>query len=161
MGFETLGLSAAVLEAIKESGYNTPTPIQAQAIPAVMEGRDLLGIAQTGTGKTAAFALPFLVEFSNNLLQGHWMYYTFTAALILFFSYFWVSVMFKPIQIADDLKKYGGYIPGVRPGEPMHLQLRVLSPRPLTETDLDAIKQAIEERLRRSVRLEVVIAILR
>jgi len=49
----------------------------------------------------------------------------------------------------------------VRPGEPMHLQLRVLSPRPLTETDLDAIKQAIEERLRRSVRLEVVIAILR
>jgi preprotein translocase subunit SecY len=38
--------------------------------------------------------------------------------LILFFSYFWVSVMFKPIQIADDLKKYGGYIPGVRPGEP-------------------------------------------
>ncbi len=39
-------------------------------------------------------------------------------SLILFFSYFWVSVMFKPIQIADDLKKYGGYIPGVRPGEP-------------------------------------------
>jgi preprotein translocase subunit SecY len=38
--------------------------------------------------------------------------------VILFFSYFWVSVMFKPIQIADDLKKYGGYIPGVRPGEP-------------------------------------------
>jgi preprotein translocase subunit SecY len=40
------------------------------------------------------------------------------ATLILFFSYFWVSVMFKPIQVADDLKKYGGYIPGVRPGEP-------------------------------------------
>src|SRR5262249_20505256 len=40
------------------------------------------------------------------------------ALLILFFSYFWVSVMFKPIQVADDLKKYGGYIPGVRPGEP-------------------------------------------
>lgn len=66
----------------------------------------------------AYFNLPFLVEFSNNLLQGHWMYYTLMTMLILFFSYFWVSVMFKPIQIADDLKKYGGYIPGVRPGEP-------------------------------------------
>lgn len=66
----------------------------------------------------AYFDLKFLVEFSNNLLQGHWMYYTLMTMLILFFSYFWVSVMFKPIQIADDLKKYGGYIPGVRPGEP-------------------------------------------
>ncbi len=66
----------------------------------------------------AYFDLKFLVEFSNNLLQGHWMYYTLMTLLILFFSYFWVSVMFKPIQIADDLKKYGGYIPGVRPGEP-------------------------------------------
>ena len=60
MGFETLGLSAAVLEAIKESGYNTPTPIQAQAIPIILEGRDVIGASQTGTGKTAAFALPSL-----------------------------------------------------------------------------------------------------
>ncbi len=66
----------------------------------------------------AAFDLRFLVEFSNNLLRGHWTYYALMGFLILFFSYFWVSVMFKPIQIADDLKKYGGYIPGVRPGEP-------------------------------------------
>jgi preprotein translocase subunit SecY len=66
----------------------------------------------------AYFDMKFLVEFSNNLLQGHWMYYTLMTMLIMFFSYFWVSVMFKPIQIADDLKKYGGYIPGVRPGEP-------------------------------------------
>jgi preprotein translocase subunit SecY len=66
----------------------------------------------------AAFNMPFLVEFANNLLHGHWMYYALMSLLILFFSYFWVSVMFKPIQIADDLKKYGGYIPGVRPGEP-------------------------------------------
>jgi preprotein translocase subunit SecY len=55
---------------------------------------------------------------SQHLLRGDWFYYTVDAALILFFSYFWVSVMFKPIQVADDLKKYGGYIPGVRPGEP-------------------------------------------
>ncbi len=66
----------------------------------------------------AAFNMPFLVDFANNLLHGHWMYYVLMSLLILFFSYFWVSVMFKPIQIADDLKKYGGYIPGVRPGEP-------------------------------------------
>ncbi|HEY1792421.1 MAG TPA: preprotein translocase subunit SecY [Opitutaceae bacterium] len=66
----------------------------------------------------AAFNLHFLSEYSQNLLRGHWVYYTTNAVLILFFSYFWVSVMFKPIQIADDLKKYGGYIPGVRPGQP-------------------------------------------
>ncbi|MEY3895669.1 MAG: hypothetical protein RLZZ214_1188, partial [Verrucomicrobiota bacterium] len=60
MGFDTLGLSAAVLEAIEESGYTTPTPIQAQAIPLILEGRDLIGASQTGTGKTAAFALPSL-----------------------------------------------------------------------------------------------------
>jgi preprotein translocase subunit SecY len=66
----------------------------------------------------AAFNMPFLVEFSSKLLQGEVLYYVLMSTLILFFSYFWVSVMFKPIQIADDLKKYGGYIPGVRPGEP-------------------------------------------
>jgi len=66
----------------------------------------------------AYFDLKFLVDFSNNLLRGHWVYYVSMTMLIMFFSYFWVSVMFKPIQIADDLKKYGGYIPGVRPGEP-------------------------------------------
>ncbi|QZH75642.1 MAG: DEAD/DEAH box helicase [Erythrobacter sp.] len=56
--FDQLGLSQPVLQALDMKGYNTPTPIQAQAIPAVLDGRDLLGIAQTGTGKTAAFMLP-------------------------------------------------------------------------------------------------------
>jgi ATP-dependent RNA helicase RhlE len=56
--FDALGLSQPVLQALDLKGYSTPTPIQAQAIPAVLEGRDLLGIAQTGTGKTAAFMLP-------------------------------------------------------------------------------------------------------
>jgi ATP-dependent RNA helicase RhlE len=60
MGFETLGLSEAVLKAIEQSGYTTPTPIQAQAIPLILEGKDLIGASQTGTGKTAAFALPTL-----------------------------------------------------------------------------------------------------
>ncbi|QGZ95100.1 DEAD/DEAH box helicase [Terricaulis silvestris] len=58
--FDDLGLSEATLRAVKEGGYNTPTPIQAQAIPEVLKGRDILGIAQTGTGKTAAFVLPMI-----------------------------------------------------------------------------------------------------
>jgi ATP-dependent RNA helicase RhlE len=58
--FNDLGLAAAVLRAVENEGYTTPTPIQEQAIPLLLQGRDLLGIAQTGTGKTAAFALPIL-----------------------------------------------------------------------------------------------------
>jgi ATP-dependent RNA helicase RhlE len=58
MTFETLGLSQSVVQALALKGYENPTPIQAQAIPTVLTGRDLLGIAQTGTGKTAAFMLP-------------------------------------------------------------------------------------------------------
>ncbi|WP_298424332.1 DEAD/DEAH box helicase, partial [Rhodoblastus sp.] len=60
MQFSDLGLSEKVLRAVEDSGYTTPTPIQAQAIPHVLAGRDVLGIAQTGTGKTAAFTLPML-----------------------------------------------------------------------------------------------------
>jgi superfamily II DNA/RNA helicase len=60
MSFSDLGLSEKVLNAVTAAGYSTPTPIQAQAIPHVLEKRDVLGIAQTGTGKTAAFTLPML-----------------------------------------------------------------------------------------------------
>jgi ATP-dependent RNA helicase RhlE len=60
MSFEKLGLSPAILDALKSEGYTTPTPIQAQAIPILLQRRDLLGVAQTGTGKTAAFALPII-----------------------------------------------------------------------------------------------------
>jgi ATP-dependent RNA helicase RhlE len=60
MTFDELKLAPAILKAVHEQGYETPTPIQAQAIPAVLEGHDLLGGAQTGTGKTAAFTLPML-----------------------------------------------------------------------------------------------------
>ena len=58
--FSALGLSAPLLRALSQAGYSSPTPIQQQAIPPVLQGRDLCGIAQTGTGKTAAFALPML-----------------------------------------------------------------------------------------------------
>ena len=60
MNFDDLKLAPAILKAVREQGYETPTPIQAQAIPAVLEGQDLLAGAQTGTGKTAAFTLPML-----------------------------------------------------------------------------------------------------
>lgn len=62
MSFHELGLSDAVLAGVADAGYQTPTPIQAQAIPVILEGRDVIGASQTGTGKTAAFALPILTK---------------------------------------------------------------------------------------------------
>ena len=62
MSFSVLGLDPNILQAISEAGYTEPTPIQAAAIPAIIEGGDLIGIAQTGTGKTAAFTLPILTK---------------------------------------------------------------------------------------------------
>ncbi len=66
MTFKELNLSAPLLRAVQEAGYETPSPIQAAAIPPVLEGRDLMGCAQTGTGKTAAFALPMLDRLTAN-----------------------------------------------------------------------------------------------
>jgi ATP-dependent RNA helicase RhlE len=64
LSFADLGLSPAIVRALNEEGYSSPTPIQAQAIPAVLEGRDVLAAAQTGTGKTAGFTLPLLQRIS-------------------------------------------------------------------------------------------------
>jgi ATP-dependent RNA helicase RhlE len=66
MNFEELNLAPALMQAVRELGYDTPTPIQAQAIPAVLAGQDLLAGAQTGTGKTAAFTLPMLHKLSQS-----------------------------------------------------------------------------------------------
>ncbi len=68
--FQSLGLSAELLRAVAEQGYNEATPIQAQAIPVVLSGRDLLGAAQTGTGKTAGFALPVLQRLARTSGSG-------------------------------------------------------------------------------------------
>jgi ATP-dependent RNA helicase RhlE len=70
MPFRALGLDARILQAVQESGYTEPTPIQSAAIPQVLAGHDLIGIAQTGTGKTAAFTLPILTQLAKIAGQG-------------------------------------------------------------------------------------------
>jgi len=99
--FADLGLAAPLLKALEAEGYETPTPIQAQAIPTVMQGRDLLGIAQTGTGKTAAFALPILHRLMENPrprpLKG---------ARVLVLS----PTRELATQIADSFKAYGRHM---------------------------------------------------
>ena len=73
MNFDELKLAPAILKAVREQGYETPTAIQAQAIPLILEGHDLLGGAQTGTGKTAAFTLPLLHRLAmNRSAQNRW-----------------------------------------------------------------------------------------
>jgi ATP-dependent RNA helicase RhlE len=67
MTFQQLGLSTELLRAVSEQGYTEPTPIQQQAIPAVLAGQDILASAQTGTGKTAGFTLPLLQRLSRCL----------------------------------------------------------------------------------------------
>ena len=62
MSFESLGLKAELLRAVSEKGYSVATPIQLQAIPLILEGRDIMAGAQTGTGKTAAYLLPLLFK---------------------------------------------------------------------------------------------------
>ena len=69
MSFEKLGLRTELLKALAQKGYADPTPIQVQAIPAILDGKDVLGGAQTGTGKTAAFALPILQQLSDSRAQ--------------------------------------------------------------------------------------------
>ena len=73
-----------------------------------------LGAAMADSPADSNWALDLAAMFAGR----GWLYYSVYAGLILVFSYFWVSIMFKPVQIADDLKKNGGYVPGVRPGEP-------------------------------------------
>ena len=70
MSFASLGLNGPILQAVEECGYTQPTPIQAQAIPAVLSGGDLLAGAQTGTGKTAGFTLPMLQILTDRPVKG-------------------------------------------------------------------------------------------
>src|ERR1041385_1706136 len=70
MSFKNLGLDAKILQAVQEAGYTEPTPIQLAAIPPIIAGHDLIGIAQTGTGKTAAFTLPILTKLAAQSAAG-------------------------------------------------------------------------------------------
>ena len=115
--FEDLGLADEVLEAIKAMNYETPSPIQAKAIPALLQGANLLGTAQTGTGKTAAFSLPLLSRLDFN---GHE-----TSMLVL------TPTRELAIQVAEAIQQYAAKMPKVHVvpvygGQDIAVQLRAL-----------------------------------
>jgi ATP-dependent RNA helicase RhlE len=104
MTFEELNLAPAILKAVREQGYEIPTPIQAQAIPAVLAGQDLLGGAQTGTGKTAAFTLPMLhmltmARSTKNKFGGYGI-----RALVL------TPTRELAAQVEESIRTYGKYL---------------------------------------------------
>ncbi|MBL8441662.1 MAG: DEAD/DEAH box helicase, partial [Betaproteobacteria bacterium] len=105
MHFNQLGLSAELLRAVAEQGYDTPTPIQSQAIPAVLAGRDLMATAQTGTGKTAGFTLPIL----QRLIAGNRDRLSRVAraprVLVL------VPTRELAMQVEESVRTYGKYVP--------------------------------------------------
>lgn len=118
MRFDELGLGPELLRAIDESGYTQPTPIQERAIPSVLEGKDVMCCAQTGTGKTAAFALPILQRLSEKKRAN-------LRALIL------VPTRELAIQVGKSLNEYGKYLDlvsttafGGVPIEPQQMMLR-------------------------------------
>ena len=96
--FADLNIPAPILKALKDVGYETPSPIQAATIPLLMEGRDVLGQAQTGTGKTAAFALPVLAQIDTKL--------TAPQALVL------APTRELAIQVAEAFQSYAAHIKG-------------------------------------------------
>ena len=98
MSFESLGLSADLLRAIAEAGYTTPTPIQEKAIPVVLAGRDVMGIAQTGTGKTAGFTLPMIQKLASGRAKAR-----MPRSLIL------EPTRELAAQVAESFEKYGKY----------------------------------------------------
>jgi ATP-dependent RNA helicase RhlE len=104
MTFEQLGLSAELLRAVHEQGYTEPTPIQAQAIPVILEGKDVMGGAQTGTGKTASFVLPMLkrleVHANNSMSPAKHP----IRAVIL------TPTRELAMQVHDSVKTYGKYL---------------------------------------------------
>lgn len=96
--FKNLNLSELILKALVDQGYENPTPIQAQAIPVILEGKDLLGCAQTGTGKTAAFAIPVLQMLQNSPSSSG------IKALIL------TPTRELALQVGESFKSYGKYL---------------------------------------------------
>ena len=93
--FDALGLSRVVLDAVRDAGYSIPTPIQAEAIPLILRGRDVMGLAQTGTGKTAAFTLPIVDRLSSGPRR--------TRALVL------TPTRELCVQVEESVRKYSGH----------------------------------------------------
>ncbi|BDZ38392.1 DEAD/DEAH box helicase [Microbacterium suwonense] len=112
-GFEELGITGPVLKAVRDLGYETPSPIQAATIPLLLEGRDVLGTAQTGTGKTAAFALPVLehLDFSQKTPQALVLAPTRELALQVCEAFESYSSRMKDVRV---LPVYGGQGYGVQ-----------------------------------------------
>ncbi len=104
MNFEALNLAPAILKAVLEQGYETPTPIQAQAIPAVLEGHDLLAGAQTGTGKTAAFTLPMLHKLTMSRSTENKFGVYGVRALVL------TPTRELAAQVEESIRTYGKYL---------------------------------------------------
>ncbi|MDZ7813431.1 MAG: DEAD/DEAH box helicase [Ideonella sp.] len=105
MTFDTLGLAEPILRAVREQGYTEPTPIQAQAIPAVLNGGDLMGGAQTGTGKTAGFTLPLLHRLAAQGQQRDAKGKICIRALIL------TPTRELAAQVEESVRTYGKYLP--------------------------------------------------
>ncbi|MBU3071210.1 DEAD/DEAH box helicase [Aestuariicella sp. G3-2] len=101
MSFDSLGLSASILKAVEGQGYDTPSPIQEQAIPAVLGGRDVMAAAQTGTGKTAGFTLPLL----ELLSKGDKVKPNQVRALVL------TPTRELAAQVAESVDTYGKFLP--------------------------------------------------
>ncbi len=104
MTFEELNLAVAIVKAVREQGYETPTAIQAQAIPLILEGRDLLGGAQTGTGKTAAFTLPMLHRLTMSRSAQNKFGGTGIRALVL------TPTRELAAQVEESIRTYGKYL---------------------------------------------------
>ena len=102
MLFKDLGLSAELLRAVEKQGYNEATPVQEQAIPLVLAGKDLLAGAQTGTGKTAGFTLPVLQQLQNRNTEGH---KRFPRVLVL------TPTRELAAQVHESVRDYGQYLP--------------------------------------------------
>lgn len=102
MAFNALGLKDELVRGLTATGYTTPTPIQAQAIPIAITGADLIGCAQTGTGKTAAFVLPLLNRLSDHPVEGH--HKRVVRALIL------TPTRELAVQVEDFIKTYGKFL---------------------------------------------------
>ncbi|MDD3762322.1 MAG: DEAD/DEAH box helicase [Nevskiales bacterium] len=105
MSFDSLGLGPGLVRAVADQGYDTPTPIQARAIPAILQGRDLLAAAQTGTGKTAAFTLPMLHRLMQRPAAGK---KGAVRALVL------VPTRELAAQVEESVRVYGQHISGLR-----------------------------------------------